>query len=571
MCLISGWRFAISVVMSILNGIMPVALLLLMQIIINALQQMNRPFEYIIKQLVLYFCVSTVGSLFQNISNYNMNNFNNRLTYGINEILMKKCGKLTLEMFETTETYDTVTRLEQEVSVKPYQMFQAIMNICSNIVSLVSASLILLSWNINIVIVLLSISILMFICEIYIGNKEFIMHYNRSGQERRAWYYSYLLTHDIAFKEIKVYGLKNYFIKKYKELYESFICQMNTIEKIRSILNIGLTFIQDLTGVVVMFLAIYMTYERKIMIGTTMSYLNAVSIIQNMTMSMASNVYTIYNANLYMDLLKEFLERKDYEENEIGENTIDAIETIEFKKVTYDYAQFSGALNDISLNISKGEKVAIVGKNGSGKSTLLKILSGLYMPCKGELLINGVNIKNLNLKNYRKRISVLFQDYLKYEGTLEENVMLGDIEGEKSERKILNSLIEANINFLNDEEGYFLKKELGTWFDDGIQLSGGQWQKIALARAYYKNADVYLLDEPSAALDVVAEIKIFNNFYKLSYEKIGIYITHRVKIAKYADKIIVMDAGKIEGIGTHKELLGKCKVYQELYEKEMNS
>lgn len=213
--------------------------------------------------------------------------------------------------------------------------------------------------------------------------------------------------------------------------------------------------------------------------------------------------------------------------------------------------------------------MAIVGRNGSGKSTLLKIISGLYIPNTGEFLINNQNIKDIDIEHYREHISVLFQDFLKYEGTLEENVMLGDIGHEKVEEKIYNSLSKANVDFLKNKTGYQLKKELGAWFDDGIQLSGGQWQKIAIARAYYKNADIYLLDEPSAALDVMAEAKIFENFFDLSKDNIGIYITHRVKIAPNAKKIVVMDGGKIVGIGTHNELLKKCKTYKELYRKEV--
>lgn len=151
---------------------------------------------------------------------------------------------------------------------------------------------------------------------------------------------------------------------------------------------------------------------------------------------------------------------------------------------------------------------------------------------------------------------------------MEENVYIGDISTEVDENKIKNSLCKANVDFLKTERGYELKRGLGNWFDEGGQLSGGQWQKIALARTYYKNADLYLLDEPSSALDVTAETKIFKSFFEVSKNKIAIYITHRVKIAQDANKIIVLDGGKIVGIGTHAELLKNCSVYQDLYNQE---
>lgn len=569
-CSINKWRFIFAIFMSIINGIIPIISLLLMQKILNEVQLMQKPFNVILKMLFLYFLISAFTSMLQNISNYNMNNLNNQLVYGINAILMNKCGALSLRMFETTDIYDTITRLEQEVSVKPYQTLQAILSICANSVSLVSASLILIPWNPIIVAILLIISLLMFGAEIYIGNKEFIMHYNRSDKERRAWYYSYLLTHDIAVKEIKVYGLKDYFMRKYRQLSGIFVKQISKIEKIKVLLNTGLAWIQDIIGLVIMVLVIHSAFLKKIMIGTMMSYLNAVSIIQSTTNSMAANVYTIYNANLYINLLKDFLENQKYDEENSGIESIDLIESVELRQVEFDYPQFKGALNNISLRISRGEQLAIVGKNGSGKSTLLKILSGLYKCTTGEILVNERNIGDVDIEEYRKHVSVLFQDFLKYEGTLGENIMLGDIEVKKNEERIFDALQKSNVDFLEDINGYQLEKELGAWFDNGVQLSGGQWQKIALARAYYKNADIYLLDEPSAALDVMAESKIFENFFNLCREKIGIYITHRVKIAQNASKIVVMEKGSIVGIGTHKELLSKCKVYQELYAEESN-
>lgn len=415
--------------------------------------------------------------------------------------------------------------------------------------------------------IMIAVSILMFIGQIYVGNKEFLMRYERSGKERKAWYYTYLLTHDTAFKEVKAYGLKKYLLDKYCSLVKTFIKQANEIEKTRAVLNMIISFIQDIVCIIIMIIAIYLAYVGKKMIGTTMSYLNAVSMMQNATNSIASNVYSIYNANLYIQLLKDFLEIKEGE-NALGGTKVDNIKTIELRNVSFDYPQCKMALSTINLKIKSNEQIAIVGKNGSGKSTLFKILCGLYKPTSGKLFVNNLDLENIDVKSYRNCISVLFQDFLKYEGTLEENVYIGDISTEVDENKIKNSLCKANVDFLKTERGYELKRGLGNWFDEGGQLSGGQWQKIALARTYYKNADLYLLDEPSSALDVTAETKIFKSFFEVSKNKIAIYITHRVKIAQDANKIIVLDGGKIVGIGTHAELLKNCSVYQDLYNQE---
>ena len=467
-CKICKAKFILAFILSIINGILPVSSLLVMQQLLNEIQNKTQSYQYVVYLLILYFGLIISESLLQNLASYNLNNLNNHLVYGINYILMKKCGDLSLEMLERTETYDMINRLEQEIGNKPYQTMQGVLGLASNLVSLFSAAMILLSWNPILVIIMIAVSILMFIGQIYVGNKEFLMRYERSGKERKAWYYTYLLTHDTAFKEVKAYGLKKYLLDKYCSLVKTFIKQANEIEKTRAVLNMIISFIQDIVCIIIMIIAIYLAYVGKKMIGTTMSYLNAVSMMQNATNSIASNVYSIYNANLYIQLLKDFLEIKEGE-NALGGTKVDNIKTIELRNVSFDYPQCKMALSTINLKIKSNEQIAIVGKNGSGKSTLFKILCGLYKPTSGKLFVNNLDLENIDVKSYRNCISVLFQDFLKYEGTLEENVYIGDISTEVDENKIKNSLCKANVDFLKTERGYELKRGLGNWFDEGVK------------------------------------------------------------------------------------------------------
>lgn len=568
-CRISLKDFLFTIGVSCLSGFFPFIVLIINQRLINELQLMQKPLNIIIQLVIVYFLISVIQNIFQNISNYNLNRLNNITQYGINKILIEKCGKLSLEMLERTETYDTITRLEQEIAIKPYQTLQAIMNIFSSTVSLTSASILIISWNWKIEAALIIISLSMFIGQIIIGNKEFMMKYSRSNKEREVWYFSYLLTHDTGFKEVKSYNLKNYFIEKYKSISSLFIKQENTIEKYKTILNLVIGFIQDLFSLFIMVVAISGAYAGKIMIGTVMAYLNAITMIEASTNTVAAGIYSIYNSNLYMRMLKDFIENPEGEEKISKDHLkIEKIKKIELRNVCFDYPEHENVLRNISLTITNNDQIAIVGKNGSGKSTLFKILCGLYYPKRGELLINDKPIEKYSIEEYRERTSVLFQDFLKYEGSLRENVMLGDIRRDNSDDNVKAALNKANVDFLCQEEEYSLDRILGNWFDNGSQLSGGQWQKIALARVYYKEADIYLLDEPSSALDATAELRIFNSFFEVSKEKIAIYITHRVKIAKNATKIIVIDEGRIVGIGTHTELLKNCTIYNELYEQE---
>lgn len=564
-------RFIVATSLAIFAGLFPIISLVITQKIVNEIQLMRRSFEDIVIGILVFFAASIIATVIRGISNYNMYKLSNQLTYGINYMMMKKCVNLSLEKFEQSETYNSINRLEQEIGIKPYQTLQAILNVVSNVISYVSALILLATWNIWIDIFLFLISIFMLFGEIYIGDKEFHIRYSRSEQERKAWYYSYLLTHDTSFKEIKTFSLGDFFLKKYKQLGRHFMAQSNSIEKNKVKLNISISVIQDITGLFVMYCSIKEAYKKNIMIGTAMSYMNAISIIQASTMSMATNIYMIYNSNLYISLLKDFLEEIDETENVDEGVNIDSINKIEFRNVGYTYPEDKFSIRNISFTLKPGERIAIFGRNGSGKSTLFKILCGLYKPNEGKILINGIDINNISLKSYRKRISVLFQDFLKYEGTIIENVILGDIEIDSVENNVCEALEDAGVDFAKENGKINIYQTIGTWFDNGKQLSGGQWQKIALSRAYYKQADVYMLDEPSAALDTESEAKMFTNYMKISREKLAVYITHRAKIAAKANYIFVMENGKIVDIGTHDELMGRCVIYKKLYCEDDNS
>jgi len=562
---IDSKRFIVATSLAIVAGLFPIISLIITQKIVNEIQLMEHSFEEVVIGIFIFFIASIIATVLRNVSNYNMYKLSNQLTYGISYIIMEKCGSLSLEKFEQSETYNSINRLEQEVGVKPYQSLQSLLNVASSMISYISALILLASWNIWIDIILFLISVAMLFGEIYIGDKEFNIRYMRSEQERKAWYYSYLMTHDASFKEIKTFSLCNFFLKKYKYLGNCFIKQSNSIEKNKAKLNIAISAVQDIMGFLVMYCSIKEAYRKIIMIGTAMSYMNSISIIQTSTMSMAVNIYMIYNSNLYISLLKDFLEETEEYENIDEGIKIDFIEKIEFKNVGYSYPENGFSIHNISFVINHGDRIAIFGKNGSGKSTLFKILCGLYKPCEGAIFINGINLNNINLKSYRSRISVLFQNFLKYEGTILENVVLGDIETDLNESKVCKALENAEADFAFEKGKNSLYQTIGSWFDNGKQLSGGQWQKIALSRAYYKQADMYMLDEPSAALDAESETKVFENFMRISKHKIAVYITHRAKIAAKANNIFILENGEIIDIGTHDDLVKRCEIYQKLY------
>ncbi|MBP8314794.1 ABC transporter ATP-binding protein, partial [Clostridium neonatale] len=277
-------------------------------------------------------------------------------------------------------------------------------------------------------------------------------------------------------------------------------------------------------------------------------------------------IYTLYENNLYISQLFEFL---DLEEENINienkdQKNISDIETLDIKDLTFKYPNTSKlVLNNINLNIRKGERIAIVGANGSGKSTLVKLISKLYEVEENSILYNGISVNNYDETQLKNCIAILFQDFTKYELTVRENVGFGNIENIDNDEDMEKALKKASSTFISN-----LDEQLGLWFQEGRQLSGGQWQKIAIARTFFRDASLYILDEPSSALDPIAEKEVIDMFLKMTEDKMGIFISHRLSTAMLADRIIVMNEGEIVGNGTHQELIKNNSLYKQMYELE---
>lgn len=272
-----------------------------------------------------------------------------------------------------------------------------------------------------------------------------------------------------------------------------------------------------------------------------------------------------------MEQLFDFLKRDEVQDEESIDlnNQYEEIETINTANLSYIYPNTDNfALKDVNVTFNKGELTAIVGKNGSGKSTLVKLISGLYKPTQGEIYYNDQSNDSLPIDFYQENISVLFQDFVKYELTVRENIGLSNLSYLRNDDRIIQILDNLGLDFLKIKGEYELDMQLGNWFQEGRQLSGGQWQKIALARTFFKKASLYILDEPSSALDPVTEKEIFDYFVKLSRENISIFVSHSLDAARKADKIIVMKDGMIEDVGKHENLLKRSSYYQELYYSE---
>ncbi|MGY5610770.1 ABC transporter ATP-binding protein [Paenibacillus sp. ALE3] len=282
--------------------------------------------------------------------------------------------------------------------------------------------------------------------------------------------------------------------------------------------------------------------------------------------------------NLYLDELFAFFNIKPKQDSsrmllrESGIQADSTIECIEFKNVSFAYPdQKELALKDISFKIKRGESLALVGRNGSGKTTVIKLLTGLYEDFEGDILINSISVRNYNKEMLYKKVGVIFQDFVQFDFSVRENIGFGSIGDLELDTRIWESAQHTGVDSVIRDLPNQLEQQLGRNFEGGIQLSGGQWQKIAISRALFKDADVYVLDEPSSFLDPESEKQVFKQFQKFIDNRLCLYISHRYTSVLYADKILVMEKGQIVEGGTHQELIENRGFYYNLFSDEIHT
>ena len=297
------------------------------------------------------------------------------------------------------------------------------------------------------------------------------------------------------------------------------------------------------------------------MLGDVVAYIDYASQIRDSVNQIFVLINGLLDDTLYLDWIFQYLELPT--SGDEGNYNLEKISSVEFRHVCFGFSD-DAVINNISFKIPEGKCVAVIGENGSGKSTLIKLLLGLYSNYEGEILINGIDIRNINKEHLYKRIGVVFQEYMKYETTIRENVAYGNLNSLMDEEKILDSL--SKVKLVNKIPNADIDAIIGSWFGE-YQLSVGEWQRLAIARSLLKNADLYIFDEPDASLDVITQKEIMDMFKETLQNKIGIYVSHKIQYAhEIADYIMVIEKGTITEFGTHRELLEHNGRYRQMWD-----
>lgn len=556
----------ILVILNIISVIFPFLSLFNVQYIINSLQEKEN-FNQIINCLILYIILGMLNIAINKIYAYFLYKYQEYLYLNLNQMILNKTKDFELSDYENPQIYDLIQRAEQNIGIRPFSMVNSFLVIMKSILTLLTSISILLLWHWWLIFPFIVLSIIAIKYFAKIGNQEYEMIFNRTNYERKSWYIAHLLTKDTFVKEVKMLDLSDYLLNKFYSLRSQFYKENIRMNKIKTLFSFfyNLSNFSISAGIVV--LAAIESYLNHILVGNLMTYINVVSKIENSIENIVNSIFAFYQDSLYIENINNYLNYyHNYEINDYIDFN-EKIEKIEFINVSYKYpGQKEYALKNINLILKRDEITVLVGENGSGKTTLIKLLNGLYDNYEGEILFNNVNIRIIDKKSIRNKISTLFQDYNQYQFTVKENIGFGNINKINSNESIYEAAQMANADkFINKLKNKY-NQQLGTWFKEGIQLSGGQWQKIAIARLYMNGGDVYVLDEPTASLDPKSEYEFFSQLKKNKNDKVSLFITHRFINANVSDKIIVMDKGRIVERGNHNDLIRIDGIYKKMYD-----
>jgi ABC-type multidrug transport system fused ATPase/permease subunit len=485
----------------------------------------------------------------------------------VNVLILEKALKLDLSHFENSEFYDKMTRARREASSRPLSLVNRTFNLIQSILSLAAYGALLFSFSAWAVIVLVITAIPSFISETRFAGQAFRLFNWRSPETREQLYLETLIAREDHAKEVKLYQLGPMMLDRYRNIFERLYGEDRDLTVRRGFWGFALSLLS--TGA---FYAVYAwivieTIRGKITLGEMTMYLMVFRQGQSTLSGALSSVGGMYEDNLYLSSLYEFLEQEIPDTQSGLTSGYKHSDGIRFENVTFSYpGSTKAALKNINLHIKPGEKMAIVGGNGSGKTTLIKLLTRLYNPDSGRILLDGLDLREWDMEVLHKRIGVIFQNFVHYQFTVGENVGVGDVQHLEDEKRWETASEKGMaLPFIKDMPAGF-KTQLGSWFKGGQELSLGQWQKIALSRAFMRsNADILVLDEPTSAMDAEAEVMIFEHFKNLAKDQMVLLISHRFSTVRMADKIVVIENGNLVELGTHQELLKAEGRYARLF------
>jgi ABC-type multidrug transport system fused ATPase/permease subunit len=485
----------------------------------------------------------------------------------VNVLILEKALTLDLTQFEDSEFYDKLTNARREASIRPLSLVNRTFGLVQSALSLVTYGVLLVKFSFWAVLMLILAAMPAFFAETKFAGEAFRLFSWRAPETRQQHYLETLLAREDFAKEVKLYQLGDMLLERYHSLFNRLYGEDRDLTLRRGWWGYLLSLLSTLAFYMAYAWIVVETVLSRISLGDMTMYLTVFRQGQSTFSSALTSIGGMYEDNLYLSNLYEFLEEEVPKPKGKATKGLKPKDGIRFENVSFTYpGSLQPALKNISLHLKPGEKLAIVGENGSGKTTLIKLLTQLYTPDSGRILLDGLDLQEWDVDVLRRRIGVIFQNFVRYQFTVGENIGVGDVDYVEDKNRWMSAAQKGMaLPFIEHLPDKF-QTQLGKWFKDGQELSGGQWQKIALARAFMRtHADILVLDEPTSAMDPQAEFDIFNHFRALTKNQMVFLISHRFSTVRMADKIVVIEAGEVVEQGTHEELLQAQKRYATLF------
>ncbi|SFB99830.1 ATP-binding cassette, subfamily B [Marinospirillum celere] len=485
----------------------------------------------------------------------------------VNVMILEKAQTLSLAQFEDSEFYDKLTRARREASIRPLALVNKTFSLLQNTISLASFAFLLIQFSPWALLLLFIGALPVFIAEAKFSGDAFQIFRRRSPETRAQMYLETVLAREDSIKEVKLFQLGPLLLGRYKGIFDTLFKEDRRLILRRETWGFLLGLLGTLTFYAAYAWVVLETVLGKITLGDMTMYLLVFKQGQTAISTCLTSISGMYEDNLYLSNLYEYLEQPVPGETgriTAGEKPGDGLR---FEGVHFTYpGSTRPAVQDFNLHLKPGESLALVGENGSGKTTLIKLLTRLYDPDQGRILLDGTDLRDWNPLTLRQRIGVIFQDFVRYQFLVGENIGMGDVEAFSDQERWQAAAESGMANTFIDKLSDGYQTQLGRWFKGGQELSGGQWQKIALSRAFMREkADILVLDEPTAAMDAEAEAQIFEYFRQHTLNKMAILISHRFSTVRMADKILFIQGGQVIEQGNHQELMAADGRYAELF------
>lgn len=558
---------------SVVNGVLPVVGALISKELINSLVTIavKREGEFssiaglLVLQFVFIFAQSVLALLYGTVTRISGEVVTNHIKLKI----LEKTKETDISSFDMPEFYEKLENASREASFRPVSILQSVFGVVSTVISLVSFIVILVSVSPIAPLAIIVFSIPTAIVSFVYRKKNFEYMRRRSKDRRQMQYYGDLLTNKDMVKEIRMFGLSDTFINCYKETFGRYFLGIRRLIYAESGWNVGVSLASSGVNCALFLYIARKVYDGAIAVGDYTLYTGALNSVASCITSLITTFATVYEGTLFIDNMIAFMNEKS-RIKPLGEALHvkrGVAHRIEFRDVWFTYpGSDHPVIKGVNLTIKEGETAVLVGLNGAGKTTLIKLLTRLYDPTSGVILLDGEDIRRYDVNELYGTFGIIFQDFGRYAFTAGENIMFGNVSRGYDEAAIAEAARNADADGFIEKMKNGYSTSLMKYFDpDGTELSTGQWQKLSVARAFYADADFLILDEPTASLDAIAEQEIFDQFERLREGKTTLFVSHRLSSATTATKIFVIESGELIEEGNHAELMARGGKYAELF------